>query len=218
VSTPQTTGTYGFMPSFGELLLYCFGLCGIPVSYTHLQATIGQLVPNTNYYVVAAGSNTFQVSTTSGGSPLTLSNGGSTWTTTGGSLDNRGLMPSAPTLQALDFSHNVSANPSLGLPGYTANTVALAKLIIGFAYNAYRSDQMCIRDRGAQTVGYSNGSVQLSVPATSSISGTGLLSVSVNGSTISLGVPGTARSEDVYKRQSSHPPPPRLSPRRCHFA
>ena len=40
---------------------------------------------------------------------------------------------------------------------------------------------------GAQTVGYSNGSVQLSVPATSSISGTGLVSVSVNGSTISIG-------------------------------
>ena len=40
---------------------------------------------------------------------------------------------------------------------------------------------------GAQTVGYSNGSVQLSVPATSSISGTGQISVSVNGSTISIG-------------------------------
>jgi len=115
------------------------------------QATIGQLVPNTNYYVVAAGSNTFQVSTTSGGSPLTLSNGGSTWTTTGGSLDNRGLMPSAPTLQALDFSHNVSANPSLGLPGYTANTVALAKLIIGFAYNAYRSDHFLISMASSST-------------------------------------------------------------------
>lgn len=40
---------------------------------------------------------------------------------------------------------------------------------------------------GAQTVGFSNGSIQLSVPATSSISGTGLVSVSVNASTISIG-------------------------------
>lgn len=40
---------------------------------------------------------------------------------------------------------------------------------------------------GAQTVGFSNGSIQLSVPGTSSISGTGLVSVVVNASTISIG-------------------------------
>jgi len=40
---------------------------------------------------------------------------------------------------------------------------------------------------GAQTVGFSNGSIQLSAPATSSISGTGLVSVAVNASTISIG-------------------------------
>lgn len=40
---------------------------------------------------------------------------------------------------------------------------------------------------GAMTWGYSNGSIQVSAPATSSISGTGLVSVSVNGSTISIG-------------------------------
>ena len=40
---------------------------------------------------------------------------------------------------------------------------------------------------GAMTWGYSNGSIQVSAPATSSISGTGIVSVSVNGSTISIG-------------------------------
>lgn len=40
---------------------------------------------------------------------------------------------------------------------------------------------------GAMTWGYSNGSIQVSAPATSSISGTGLVSISVNGSTISIG-------------------------------
>lgn len=40
---------------------------------------------------------------------------------------------------------------------------------------------------GAMTMGYSNGSIQVSAPATSSISGTGLVSVAVNGSTISIG-------------------------------
>lgn len=40
---------------------------------------------------------------------------------------------------------------------------------------------------GAMTMGYSNGSIQVSAPATSSISATGMASVSVNGSTISIG-------------------------------
>jgi hypothetical protein len=40
---------------------------------------------------------------------------------------------------------------------------------------------------GAMTAGFSNGSIQLSAPATSSLSATGGLSVSVNGSTISIG-------------------------------
>jgi hypothetical protein len=47
---------------------------------------------------------------------------------------------------------------------------------------------------GGISVGFSNGSVQLSAPPVSSISGTGALSVSVNGSTISLGVPGYTAS------------------------
>lgn len=42
---------------------------------------------------------------------------------------------------------------------------------------------------GAMTWGYSNGSIQVSAPATSSISGTGAVSVAVNGSTISIGAP-----------------------------
>lgn len=40
---------------------------------------------------------------------------------------------------------------------------------------------------GAMTWGYSNGSIQVSAPATSSLSGTGFISVSTNGSTIFVG-------------------------------
>lgn len=50
---------------------------------------------------------------------------------------------------------------------------------------------------GAMTLGYSNGSIQVSAPATSSLSATGLASISVNGSTISIGVAGT--TESVWK-------------------
>jgi len=39
------------------------------------------------------------------------------------------------------------------------------------------------------TAGYSNGSIQLSAPATSSLSATGAVSISTNGSTISIGAP-----------------------------
>ncbi len=45
---------------------------------------------------------------------------------------------------------------------------------------------------GAMTVGYSNGSVQLSAPAVSSVSATGALSISSNGNTVSMGVPAVS--------------------------
>lgn len=51
---------------------------------------------------------------------------------------------------------------------------------------------------GAMTMGYSNGSIQVSAPATSSISGTGQVSVSVNGSTISIGVPAQVTNTDFF--------------------
>ena len=47
---------------------------------------------------------------------------------------------------------------------------------------------------GAMTAGFSNGSIQLSAPATSSLSATGLVSISVNGSTISIGAANTVAS------------------------
>lgn len=42
---------------------------------------------------------------------------------------------------------------------------------------------------GGMTMGYSNGSIQASAPGTSSLSATGALSISVNGVTVSIGVP-----------------------------
>jgi hypothetical protein len=48
--------------------------------------------------------------------------------------------------------------------------------------------------QGAQTIGFSNGSIQLSVPATSSLVGTNGISVSTNGSTISV----SAINESIY--------------------
>lgn len=49
---------------------------------------------------------------------------------------------------------------------------------------------------GAQTVGFSNGSIQLSVPATSSLVGVGGISISTNGSTISVSYLGNSQVND----------------------
>jgi hypothetical protein len=48
---------------------------------------------------------------------------------------------------------------------------------------------MSFNGLGAATMGYSNGSIQVSAPATSSLSASGGLSISTNGSTISIGAP-----------------------------
>lgn len=59
----------------------------------------------------------------------------------------------------------------------------------------YDARSLSFYGAGAATLGFSAGSgVMVSVPATSSLSATGLLSISVNASTISIGVPGTTNS------------------------
>lgn len=47
---------------------------------------------------------------------------------------------------------------------------------------------------GGMSVGYSNGSIQMSAPATSNLSATGHISISTNGNTISIGAPSPAIS------------------------
>lgn len=51
------------------------------------------------------------------------------------------------------------------------------------------ASNMSFNGLGAATMGYSNGSIQVSAPATSSLSATGALSISTNGGTISIGAP-----------------------------
>lgn len=51
---------------------------------------------------------------------------------------------------------------------------------------------------GAMTIGYTNGSIQISAPATSSLSATGAVSISTNGGTISIGVPAAGTFSNAY--------------------
>jgi hypothetical protein len=75
---------------------------------------------------------------------------------------------------------------SLYALGNTTQNSSTSLNITNVSYNAL----------GAMTMGYSNGSIQVSAPATSSLSATGAVSISVNGSTISIGAPNqTAQTQ-----------------------
>lgn len=64
---------------------------------------------------------------------------------------------------------------------------------------------MSFNGLGAMTVGFSAGSIQMSAPATSSISATGIVSVSVNGNTISIGAPAQGYTESGYNPYADLP-------------
>lgn len=130
--------------------------------------TVANLTQNVTYYVVASTATTFQVSASQGGAAITVSASGNTWTSSGGSVVHTGRMPSMPTLQPLDLSHNVAAYPPLGLPAYTADTQALVQLLIGFAYNTYKCDHFPISMASATTYNPAHdwaGSTGFIVPA-----------------------------------------------------
>lgn len=55
--------------------------------------------------------------------------------------------------------------------------------------SALNTSAYSLNGLGGMTVGFSNNSIQLSVPAQSSLQATGAVSISTNGSTISIGVP-----------------------------
>jgi hypothetical protein len=129
-----------------------------------------------NVYLSAGGNTTGTLGLIStgtalfaGGANITLSQSGNTISIVGGA---GGGLNSATVYGAGNTTNSSSA------------TLALSSLV----FNAY----------GAQSVGFSNGSVQLSAPPVSSIIGTGLVSVSVTGSTISIGVPGAYLTRSIY--------------------
>jgi hypothetical protein len=86
----------------------------------------------------------------------------------------------------LSASVAAQSNQNLSLFGL-GNTTQNSSTVLGAAALSFNG-------LGAQTVGFSNGSIQLSVPATSSVVGTGLVSVVVNASTISIGAAVTQMS------------------------
>lgn len=126
-------------------------------------------------------------------------------------LNSNGLQINASNLGATGFATTTSAGLviagthntagfTLGVPPYITtqsnqnnslfalgNTTQNSSTVLGAAALSFNG-------LGAMSVGFSNGSIQLSAPATSSISATGGLSISVNASTILIGQAALSRS------------------------
>lgn len=111
--------------------------------------------------------------------------------------------------QTLGFSNanNVTFGSSAGSI-ITASVAAQSVQTIGFYATGNTTNNSSstfdartvgtISAGGALTVGFSNGSIQMSAPAVSQLSGTGQVSISTNGSTISIGVPNPSTNTDGY--------------------
>lgn len=168
-------------------------------------STGGNTSGNTGTYsgqVVFAGGNniTLSVSSAAGGAQtITISGanaGGAQTGISGVQVSNATYTSGTITFQnanGISFgssgANGISA--SYTVPTQTNQTVGLYGLGNTTQNSSTTLDARTIsfNGLGAMTVGFSNGSVQLSAPVTSSISGTGQVSISVNGSTISIGVP-----------------------------
>lgn len=180
-----------------------FGLSGSTVT-----GSISQTNPNVSLYALG---NTTQNSSTQlnvsnlsfnglGAVTIGYSNGSIQISAPNAAAGNVTISAGASSggLASLVFSN--SNNISFGLSGstITASASAQSNQTVGLyalgnttqnSSTTLDARTMSYNGLGAMTVGYSNGSIQLSAPATSSLSGTGQVSISVNGSTISIGVP-----------------------------
>ena len=120
----------------------------------------------------------------------------------GGSI-NISAGTTSNNLNALTFSN--ANNVSFGLNGSViTGSIAPALSFFGLGNTTQNSStsldgrSISLNGLGAMTVGYSNGSIQLSSPVVSNLSVTGALSASTNGSTIILGAPVYNASQLIH--------------------
>jgi hypothetical protein len=154
-----------------------------------------------NAFVLAGGNNiTLSASTGAGGMSVTISAFSQTvQTQASGNIGATGFVTTTSAGSVIAGTHN-TAGFTLGVPPFITtqsnqnlslfalgNTTQNSSTVLGAA-------ALSLNALGAMTAGYSNGSIQLSAPATSSISGTGGISASVNGSTIFIGQAPISRS------------------------
>ena len=131
----------------------------------------------------------------------------------GGGAINVSAAGSSNNVQTLVFS-NLN-NVTFGLTGSTisASVLAQSNQTLGFyatggttnnSSTTFNATSVLYNFQGAMTGGFSNGSFQVSAPATSLLSATGMVSLSTNGSTISIGAAETPKSYFSFGNQLSN--------------
>jgi hypothetical protein len=159
---------------------------GVPAYLTTAQPT-GAYLTTARASNDAVGLNTAQtnVTWTVNSSGLSINAGGYAGT---------GFTSTSTAGSDIKATHN-TAGLSMAVPAFLTTSAAQTNQTLGL-YGLGNTTQnssttldartVSLNGLGAMTVGYSNGSVQLSAPATSSLVGTSGISVSTNGSTISV--------------------------------
>lgn len=183
----------------------------LSVSAGTTSGSLGSIVfSNSNGVSFGLNGSTITASAAAGGSGVAQAAG--TQTATSGTvifsnsngitfgMSNSSVVTASYTVPGATVFSN-SNNVSFGLAGSTVTataTFAQTNQSIGLYAlgNTTQNSSTTLDARtlsfnalGAMTMGYTNGTIQVSAPATSSISGTGAVSVQVNGSTISIGAP-----------------------------
>ncbi len=207
ISLSQSTGAAGSAATItinGPATSSLVGTNGISLSVNGSTISVSQISPT-----IFGSSNTTAQSSSSSYGPQSLTIVGAGGVSVGWS--SNGLIISGATGGgggSVNFSAGATSNNlasvvfsnsngvSFGLTGSTITASALG-VSTGGLYALGNTTQnssttlalsaLSFAALGAMTWGYSNGSIQVSAPVTSSISATGIVSVSVNGSTISIG-------------------------------
>jgi hypothetical protein len=149
--------------------------------------------------LVSTGTLTF-----AGGNNITLSQVGNAITISGANAPNGSFNFSAGSTSA-NLASIVFANANSLSFGLNAGTITgsfsqtnqtLAMYGVGNTTQntsgTFDARSLSFNGLGGLSAGYSNGSVQLSAPGLSSLSATGALSISNNGSTVNIGVPAVS--------------------------
>lgn len=196
-NTTYTSGTVTFQNANG-ISFGSSGANGVSASYT-VPSTVGLI----SAFKVSGGASSVNATaiTFSNSNNVTfgLSTGASVGTMTGSfALNVSAGGGTSNALSAITFSNsnNITFGLSTGAGvGTMTASYSQSNQTVGLyaAGNTTQNSSTTLDARtlsfnalGAMTVGYSNGSVQLSAPATSSIAGAAGISISVNGSTISV--------------------------------
>lgn len=193
--------------SAGSLIISDPGTTALPqisVGFSTQGNTSGNTGLVTGQALFVGGNNiTLSGSTNAGSMSITISAGAA-----GGSV-NFSAGTTSGNLASVVFSN--SNGVSFGLNGstVTGSVAAQSNQSVGLYAlgNTTQNSSTTLDARtlsfnalGAMTMGYSNGSIQVSAPATSSLSATGGVSISTNGSTISIGYSAPALTRYMVPR------------------